>query len=109
MRQYLRRPTPTGPNTSFCADISVWIGHWLAFLLVFKMAVKIIDSVMGSSQFGRVKRQIRAIEATDIRMMKLFLGTYPSIDRLQLLNVGRQTIEKIVRRNDRLWVIFPND
>jgi hypothetical protein len=41
---------------------------------------------MGSSQLARIERQIRAIEATNIRAMNLLLVLYPFIGRLKAGN-----------------------
>jgi hypothetical protein len=54
---------------------------------------------MGSSELGRIERQIRTIEATNIRVMNLLLVLYPFIGRLQAGDVARETVEKIVRWN----------
>jgi hypothetical protein len=52
-------------------------------LFLLKVVAEVIDPVMGSSQLGRIERQIRTIEATNIRVMNLLLVRYPFIDRLQ--------------------------
>jgi hypothetical protein len=52
-------------------------------LFLLKVVAEVIDPVMGSSQLGRIERQIRTIEATDIRVMNLLLVLYPFIGRLQ--------------------------
>jgi hypothetical protein len=38
---------------------------------------------MGSFQLGRIKRQLRTIEAANIRIRDLFPLVYPSIGRIQ--------------------------
>ena len=52
-------------------------------LFLLKVVAEVIDPVMGSSQLGHIERQIRTIEATNIRVMNLLLVLYPFIDRLQ--------------------------
>ena len=59
---------------------SAWPIKSLFFL---KVVPEVIDPVMGSFQIGCIKRQIRTIEATNIRVMNLLLVLYPFIDRLQ--------------------------
>jgi hypothetical protein len=83
--------------------------RWLASsLLSFKMVAEAIDSVTGSFQLGLFQCQIRTIQAMRIPMVNLFLATYPTIGRFQLC-VSRQPSDKIVRWNERLWVIFQHD
>jgi len=81
----------------------------VVILLLFKVVIEVIDPVMGSFQVSRIKRQTPTIDAANFCMMSLFLGIHPTIGRVQLRNVGRQTPEKVVRWNDRLWIIFAND
>jgi len=64
---------------------------------------------MGSSQLGRIERQIRTIEATNIRAMNLLLVLYPFIGRLQAGDGTRETVEEIVRWNYGLRIIFPHN
>jgi hypothetical protein len=70
------------------------------------MIAEVIDPVTGAVQLVCIKRQIRGVEATNIRMMDLLLVIYPSIGRLQTRDVGRQTFEKIMGWNYRLRIIF---
>jgi hypothetical protein len=51
-------------------------------LFLLKMIAEVIDPVTGTVQLGCFKRQIRSVEATNIRMMNLILIIYPSIRRL---------------------------
>jgi hypothetical protein len=46
-------------------------------LFLLKVVAEVIDPVMGSSQLGRIERQIRTIEATNIRVMNLLTGPLP--------------------------------
>ncbi len=78
-----------------------------SFLL--KVVAEVIDPVMGSFQFGCIKRQVRTIEATHIRMMNLLLVIYPPVGRLQTRDISRQTKDKIVGWNYSLRIIFPHD
>jgi hypothetical protein len=48
-------------------------------LFLLKVVPEVIDPVMGSFQRGCIKRQIRTIEARNIRMMNLLLVIHPSI------------------------------
>ena len=75
------------------------------FLL--KVAPEVIDPVMDPFQLGCIKRQIRTIEAANIRMMNLLLVIHPSIGRLQTRDVGCQTSDRIVGWNYSLRIIFP--
>ena len=68
-------------------------------LFLLKMVAEVIDPVTGAFQLGCIKRQIRSIEATNIRMMNLLLIIYPSIGRLQTRDVGRQAVKKIMGWN----------
>jgi len=43
------------------------------------MVAEVIDPVTGAFQFGCIKRQIRSIEATNVRMMNLRLIIYLGI------------------------------
>jgi hypothetical protein len=78
-------------------------------LFLLNVVAEVIDPVMGSSQLGRIERQIRTIEATNIRVMNLLLVLYPFIGRLQAGDGARETVEKIVRWNYRLRIIFLHD
>ena len=78
-------------------------------LFLLKVVPEVIDPVMGPFQLGCIKRQIRTIEATNIRMMNLLLVIHPSIGRLQTRNVGRQTTDIIVGWNYCLGIIFPDN
>ena len=42
-------------------------------LFLLKMVAEVIDPVTGTVKLGCIKRQIRSIEATNIRMMNLLL------------------------------------
>src|SRR4030088_3418914 len=68
-------------------------------LFLLKMVAEVIDPVTGAFQLGCIKRQIRSIEATNIRMMNLLLIIYPSIGRLQTRDAGRQAVKKIMGWN----------
>ena len=46
-------------------------------LFLLKVVAEAIDPVMGSFQLGCIKRQIRTIEAMNIRMVNLLLGHLP--------------------------------
>ena len=81
----------------------------IKLLFLFKVVPEVIDSVMDSFQLGRIKGQIRTIEATNIRMMNLLLVIHPSIGRLQTRDVSRQTSDIIVRWNYSLRIIFPDN
>jgi hypothetical protein len=48
-------------------------------LFLRKVVPEVIDPVMGSFQGGCIQRQIRTIEATNIRMMNLLLVIHPSL------------------------------
>ena len=76
-------------------------------LVLLKVVAEVIDPVIGSFQLGRIERQVRTIEATNIRVMNLFLVIYASIGRLQTRDIGRQTINGIVGWNYGLGIIFP--
>lgn len=52
-------------------------------LFLLNVVCEVVDPVMGRSQLGRIQRQLRAIEATDIRMVNLLLVIHPFIGRLQ--------------------------
>src|SRR6202044_3895908 len=78
-------------------------------LFLLKVVAEVIDPVMGSSQLGRIERQIRTFEATNIRAMNLLLVIYPFIGRLQAGDGARETVEKIVRWNYGLGIIFLHD
>ena len=78
-------------------------------LFLLKVVPEVIDPVMRSFQRGCIKRQIRSIEATNIRMMNLLLVIHPSIDSLQTRDLGRQTVEKIVGWNYSLRIIFSDN
>jgi len=66
-------------------------GSQIAMKLGFRHQISIFsqngcrsnDPVTGTFQFGCIKRQIRSIEATNVRMINLRLIIYPSIGRLQ--------------------------
>lgn len=60
-------------------------------LYFFSKVPEVIDPVMGSFQLGRIKRQLRIIEAANISIRDLFPLTYPSVGRIQTGDVGRQT------------------
>jgi hypothetical protein len=55
----------------------------IKYLFLFKVVPEIIDPVMGSFQLGRIKRQLRTIEAANIRIRDLFPLVYPSVGRIQ--------------------------
>src|SRR6202011_5359824 len=78
-------------------------------LFLLKVVAEVIDPVMGSSQLGRIERQIRTIEATNIRVRNLLMVLYPFIGRLQAGDGARETVEKIVRWNYGLRIIFLYD
>src|SRR5271167_4380558 len=78
-------------------------------LFFLKVVPEVIDPVMGSFQLGCIKCQIRTIEATNICAMDLVLVIHPFIGRLKTGALGRQTIQKIVRWNHGLRIIFPDD
>jgi hypothetical protein len=46
-------------------------------LFLLKVVPEVIDPVMGPFQLGCIKRQIRTIEAMNIRMMNLLLVIHP--------------------------------
>lgn len=48
-------------------------------LFLLKVVPEVVDPVIGSFQRGCIERQIRTIEATNIRMMNLLLVIHPSI------------------------------
>src|SRR4029077_9898275 len=75
-------------------------------LFLIKIVSEVINPVMGPFQLGCIKRQIRTIEATNIRMVNLLLVIHPSIRRLQTRDVGRQTGDIIVGWNYSLRIIF---
>ena len=58
---------------------------------------------------GPHKRQLRTIEAANIRIRALFPLVHPSLDRIQTGDVGRQSFDKIVGWNHSLRTIFPHD
>src|SRR5258706_3774340 len=68
-------------------------------LFLLKMVAEVIDPVTGAFQLSCIKREIRSIEATNIRMMNLLLIIYPSIGRLQTRDIGRQAVKKIMGWN----------
>src|SRR5271170_7584492 len=78
-------------------------------LFLLKMVPEVVDPAMGSFQLGGIQRQSRAIEATNIRVMKLLFVIHPCIGRLEAGDLGRQTREKIVGWNHRFRIIFTDD
>ena len=78
-------------------------------LFLLKVVPEVIDPMMGPFQLGRIERQLRAIEAANIRIRDLLPLVYPSIGGIETRDVGRQTLDKIVGWNHSLRIIFPHD
>jgi hypothetical protein len=71
------------PSTQIKANARANAPRIVYALFLLKVVGEVKDPVMGSSQLSRIERQIRTIDATNIRVMNLLLVLYPFIGRLQ--------------------------
>ena len=78
-------------------------------LFLRKVVPEVIDPLMGPFQLGSIQRQLRTIEATNIRMLNLLFVTHPpSPDSKPEASVVKP-VDKIVGWNHSLGIIFSDN